>query len=60
MNRRNFLKGITVFSISPISIIEAKSVKPLSIESTVERNVEYKTNGVERMRIDSSGNLHIG
>ena len=57
-NRRDFLKNSLFASIAlalPISI------KPESLVNTkVEPDTVYSTNGVERMRIYSNGNVGIG
>ena len=57
-NRRDFLKNGLFASIAlalPISI------KPESLVNTkVEPDTVYSTNGVERMRIYSNGNVGIG
>lgn len=58
MNRRDLLKGITVFALSPLTAItEAKPSKPLSIVEDIVEDSPWQVNGVERFRIDSSGNL---
>ena len=58
VNRRSFLKSslFTSFALAlPIS------AKPESLVSTkVEPDTAYSTNGVERMRIYSNGNVGIG
>ena len=57
-NRRDFLKNslFTSFALAlPIS------AKPESLVNTkVEPDTVYSTNGVERMRIYSNGNVGIG
>jgi hypothetical protein len=58
VDRRSFLKSslFTSFALAlPISI------KPESLVNTkVEPDTAYSTNGVERMRIYSNGNVGIG
>jgi hypothetical protein len=57
-NRRDFLKS-SLFS--SIALALPISLKPESLVNTkVEPDTVYSTNGVERMRIYSNGNVGIG
>jgi len=57
-NRRDFLKS-SLFS--SIALALPTSIKPESLVNTkVEPDRAFYTNGVERMRIYSSGNVGIG
>ena len=57
-NRRDFLKNSLFASIA---LALPFSAKPESLVSTkVEPDTAYSTNGVERMRIYSNGNVGIG
>ena len=56
--RRSFLKNSLFASIALALPI---SVKPESLVNTkIEPDTAYSTNGVERMRIYSNGNVGIG
>ena len=57
-NRRDFLKSSLFASIA---LALPTSIKPESLVNTkVEPDTAYSTNGVERMRIYSNGNVGIG
>ena len=57
-NRRDFLKNGLFASIA---LALPTSIKPESLVNTkVEPDTVYSTNGVERMRIYSNGNVGIG
>ena len=57
-NRRDFLKSSLFASIA---LALPTSIKPESLVNTkVEPDTVYSTNGVERMRIYSNGNVGIG
>ena len=57
-NRRDFLKSSLFASIA---LALPTSIKPESLVNTkVEPDAVYSTNGVERMRISSAGLVGIG
>lgn len=64
MNRKDFLKRLglltTTTLVSPTILAEQSQVatKKITIDSTSD--ADYKSLGVERMRISSSGNVRIG
>lgn len=58
VNRRSFLKS-SLFTSFALAL--PTSIKPESLVNTkVEPDTAYSTNGVERMRIYSNGNVGIG
>ena len=57
-NRRDFLKNSLFASIALALPISAKP--EILVNTKVEFDTVYSTNGVERMRIYSNGNVGIG
>jgi hypothetical protein len=57
-NRRDFLKNSLFASIALALPISAKP--EILVNTKVEPDTVYSTNGVERMRIYSNGNVGIG
>jgi len=64
MNRKDFLKRLGLLSttavVSPIILTEQSQVATTKITIDSTSDADYKSLGVERMRITSSGNVRIG
>ena len=64
MNRKDFLKRLglltTTAVVSPIILAEQSQVATTKITIDSTSDADYKSLGVERMRISSSGNVRIG
>lgn len=64
MNRKDFLKRLglltTTAVVSPIILAEQSQLATTKITIDSTSDADYKSLGVERMRISSSGNVRIG
>lgn len=64
MNRKDFLKRLglltTTAVVSPIILAEQSQVATTKITIDSTSDADYKSLGLERMRITSSGNVRIG
>lgn len=64
MNRKDFLKRLglltTTAVVSPTILAEQSQVAATKITIDSTSDADYKSLGLERMRITSSGNVRIG
>lgn len=64
MNRKDFLKRLglltTTAVVSPVILAEQSQIATTKITIDSTSDADYKSLGVERMRICSSGNVKIG